>query len=175
MPGLLPEVRSFLLLVAANFFLSPLCIAATDLEAQEGFAQARANSHQTSADHSAHKDKTEKQVFRGVFYGFLPCDDCLGIKNTLSLKKNNKYLMVTQFAREASREYYEKGVYSWNDTDRTLVLTPNQETSPKRYYKIKDESTLVMTRSDGSPVNSNSDRYVLQRSDNVQSREIHMH
>ncbi|MDD1624974.1 MAG: copper resistance protein NlpE [Methylococcaceae bacterium] len=151
-------------------------MAATDLEAQESFARALAKSHQKETDHAAHENHTDKSLeFHGVFYGFLPCNDCNGIKTTLSLKQNNNYLLVTQYAKESSREFYEKGKYSWNDENHTVVLTPRKGGTSTRRYHIENEGTLIQLNDDGTRKTDEAGRYVLQRSDTVKSREIHIH
>lgn len=151
-------------------------MAATDLEAQESFARALAKNHQKETDHAAHENHTDKSLeFHGVFYGFLPCNDCNGIKTTLSLIQNNNYLLVTQYAKESSREFYEKGKYSWNDENHTIVLTPRKGGTSTRHYHIENEGTLIQLNDDGTRMTNEADRYVLQRSDTVKSREIHIH
>lgn len=151
-------------------------IAKTDLEAQEKYLKARVNSHQQETDHSAHVAPIDKSLdFHGVFYGYLPCNDCNGIKTTLSLKQNNNYLLVTQPARESSREFYEKGKYSWDEEKRTVVLTPRNEPSARQYH-IENEGTLIQLNSDGARMPSElAERYTLRRSDTVKSREVHIH
>jgi uncharacterized lipoprotein NlpE involved in copper resistance len=151
-------------------------MAATDLEAQEGFLKARVSALEQNTDHSAHtKPVDDSQKFRGVFYGYIPCNDCKGIKTTLSLKQNNNYLLVTQPARDSSREFYEKGKYYWNDENQTLVLTPNKEGEARRYH-IEDEGTLIQLDSEGLRMMGDSaDRWFLRRSDKVKSREVHIH
>lgn len=160
----------FSILLPANF-----AMAATDLTAQENYARALAKNHQQDTDHSAHANHDKSLDFHGIFYGFLPCNDCNGIKTTLSLKQNNNYLLVTQPARESSREFYEKGKYSWNEENHTLVLTPRKG-SESRYYLIKEEGIIVQMNSDGTPMSEElEDSYTLRRSDTVKSREVHIH
>jgi uncharacterized lipoprotein NlpE involved in copper resistance len=150
-------------------------MAETDQASQEKLLRARILSNRQKTDHTAHLTPIEKSLeFHGVFYGYLPCNDCDGIKATLSLKQNNNYLLVTQPARDSSKEFYEKGKYSWNDENRTVVLTPRQETTT-RQYRIEDEGTLVQLNSDGSKMTGDSDRYTLRRSDMTKSREVHIH
>jgi len=151
-------------------------MAESDMQIQERVLKAREMTHQQHTDHAAHVNPIDKSKdFHGVFYGFFPCADCNGIKTTLSLKQNNNYLLVTQPARESSREFYEKGKYSWNDETRTVVLTPRKE-STIRQYRIENEGTLVQLNSDGTRMPSDeADRYTLRRSDTVKSREVHIH
>jgi hypothetical protein len=82
---------------------------------------------------------------------------------------------VTQPARESSREYYEKGKYSWNDENQTVVLTPNKK-SETRQYHIENGETLIQLKSDGSRITGDqADDYILRRSDTIKSREVHIH
>lgn len=165
----------------ALFFVGSLvtaipAMAATDLEAQQGFARAFAKNHQKETDNSAHKNHIDKSLeFHGIYYGFLPCGDCTGIKATLSLKQNNNYLLVTQPAKESSREFYEKGKYSWNDKNLTVVLTPTKGGTKIRHYRIENEGTLIQLNDDGTRMANEADRYILRSSDTVKSREVHIH
>ncbi len=149
--------------------------AETDLTAQENFLKARASSHQPKIDHAGHHPVDDSQKFRGVFYGFLPCNDCDGIKMTLSLKQNNNYLLVTQYAKESSRELYEKGKYTWDEEKHLVMLTPRKGTAIHQYL-IENEETLIQLNSDGTRMTGKlADRYALRRSDTVKSREVHFH
>ena len=161
----------FSLLLSASF-----AMAATDQSAQESLLKARVMNQQQNTDHADHLKAIDKTLeFHGVFYGYLPCKDCNGIKSTLSLKQNNNYLLVTQPAKESSREYYEKGKYVWDDKKNTVVLTSRSD-SNIRQYQIKDEGTLILLNSDGSQMKGDqADSYVLRRSDTVKSREVHIH
>lgn len=165
-----------LLLLTTACLASVPASAATDTESQENFLRARVMSHQKDAEHAGHANPLDKsQEFHGVFYGFLPCDDCNGIKTTLSLKQNHHYLLVTQPARESSREFYEKGKYEWNDDTRTVVLTPRDK-APAHQYAIEEEGTLVQMNADGSRMSGKqAESYTLRRSDTVKSREVHIH
>ena len=151
-------------------------MAESDMQIQERVLKAREMLNQQNMDHAAHVNPIDKSLeYHGVFYGFLPCNDCNGIKATLSLKQKNNYLLVTQSARESSREHYEKGKYTWNDETQTVVLTPNKDSTTRQYH-IDDEGTLVQLNSDGAPMTGNeANRYILRRSDTVKAREVHIH
>jgi len=164
------------LFLFSSLFSAVPAMAATDLEAQENFAKARSKIHQKKIDHATHENHIDKSLeFRGVFYGYLPCNDCDGIKTTLSLKQNNNYLLVTQPARESSREFYEKGKYSWDDEKHIVVLTPKKGGTSMRRYYIENEGTLIQLNEDGTRITDEADRYALRRSDTVKSREVHIH
>lgn len=160
--------------------LSGLCVsfspamAQSDKSAMGDVQKARAMARQ-SEDHSQHNQPVdESQKFRGVFYGYLPCKNCAGIKMTLSLKNKQNYLLVTQYAQASNKEFYEKGKYIWDDNARTVTLTSRKDGSI-RILPIKDEGTLIMPPPDGSAIKGNQDKYALVRSDKNKSREVHIH
>lgn len=169
-------------LIYLGALLAPLhpAWAESDKQLQEKTLKAREMIHQQSMDHSEHaahaKPADETEIFRGVFYGYLPCKekDCDGFKMTLSLKQKNNYLLVTQYARASSREYYDKGKYIWDDKTHMLSLTSNKDEA-KRLFSIKDEGTLIQLNSDGAPMPGDQDDYALSRSDKSKSREVHIH
>ena len=151
--------------------------AESDMQLQEKALKARELTRHKDMDHSAHTkadDKTEG--FRGVFYGYLPCDekDCDGLKMTLSLKQKDNYLLVTQPAKASSREYYDKGKYTWDDKAHTLSLTSKKD-GASQLFTIKDEATLIRLNSNGTPMPGDQDDYILQRSDKAKSRQVHIH
>jgi NlpE N-terminal domain len=153
-----------------------ITLAATDLSAQENYLKARVKSLEQNNDHANHLEPVEKSKdFHGVFYGFLPCENCNGIKATLSLKQNNLYLLVTQPAKESSKELYEKGKYTWDEEKQIVTLSPRNDAAIKK-YSIKDEGTLIQLKSDGSPMKADAaDKYTLRRSDTANTREVHIH
>lgn len=151
--------------------------AESDMQLQEKALKAREMSRHEGMEHSRHNQpEAETGGFHGVFYGYLPCNqpDCDGIKQTLSLKPRNNYLLVTQYAKESTREYYEKGKYEWDDKNRIVTLTSKKDAA-KRLYTIQDEGALVTLDSDGKPMAGDQEAYTLRRSDKTKTREVHIH
>ncbi len=142
---------------------------------QQMFLKAR--EMQQKDEHSAHAKHIDKSKdFHGVFYGYVPCNDCAGIKTTLSLKQNNNYLLVTQPARDSSREYYEKGKYKWDELNKVLVLTPKKGGEVPHHYQIENDETLIQLNEDGSKKQGDlAEKYALRRSDSVKTRQVHIH
>jgi copper homeostasis protein (lipoprotein) len=128
-------------------------------------------------EHAGHQMEASKGPdFKGVYYGYFPCkeEDCSGIKMTLSLKRNNNYLLVTQPAKPSSREFYEKGKFTWNDNTRIVLLDPKDDI-PGKQYRIVDEATLIQLNPDGSAMTGDQDDFTLRRGDTTKSREMHIH
>jgi hypothetical protein len=167
--------KSALASFALMLIISTVSVAENERSAEETYLRAREMTRKQEANHAVHTNDDKSKAFRGVFYGFLPCDNCLGIKMTLSLKQNNNYLLVTQNAKESSREYYEKGKYDWDDEKHVVTLTPNEK-SDTRQYHIDNDDTLIQLNSDGTRLKGGDvDRYALKRSDIVKAREQHFH
>lgn len=151
--------------------------AESDKEIQEKALKAREMNHAGAMDHSQHAgSEGAAGQFRGVFYGYLPCQEegCSGLKMTLSLNAKNNYLLITQPARVFNRESFEKGKYQWDDNQGTVVLIPNTN-GPARRLGIKDAGVLVYLSQDGKPLPGDQDRYLLERSDKANNREMHIH
>lgn len=127
-------------------------------------------------DHSQHSLIPEKGKYRGVFYGYLPCNevDCGGIKMTLSLNAKDNYLLVIQPAKTLNRESFEKGKYTWDEENRTVVLTPNKD-APVRRLQIKESGALLVVNEDGRPFPGSEKPYLMERTEQAGNREMHIH
>lgn len=171
------QITPYLTLILVSIMLSAVnpAVAESDKQMQDKLLRQREALQQ--GEHAGHANMAEKGPdFRGIYYGYFPCkeEDCSGIKITLSLKRNNNYLLVTQPAKPSSREFFEKGKFTWNDDTRTVVLTPKDKPAPGQ-YRIVDEGTLIQLNADGSALAGDQDDYTLRRGDTVKSRDIHIH
>ncbi len=153
-------------------------MAQTDKKMMDKIQRAREKIRQKGGDHSKHMKSVDKSMaFRGVYYGYLPCDYCDGIKMTLSLKDKKNYLLVTQYAQASNREYFEKGKYNWDDQSHTVTLMPRKETEIRQFrIKVGEQGkTLIQLTPEGEPMKGDQDDYSLIRSDIKNNREIHIH
>lgn len=96
-----------------------------------------------------------------VYQGFLPCDDCKGVKTSLALSKNNTYILLTQFVGKSDRELVEKGKFVWGSQGNSIVLTPRNNTET-RHYSV-GAGTLTQLDNQGEPMTGKlADRYILR-------------
>ena len=166
----------FILLNIVIISLNP-AIAQSDKKMMDKIQRAREIARQKGT-HSKHmKPVDESQKFRGVYYGYLPCDYCDGIKMTLSLNDKKNYLLVTQYAQASNREYFDKGKYIWDDNSHTVTLIPRKKTDIRKFrIKIRDQGrTLIQLTPEGQPMKGDQDDYSLIRSDIKNNREVHIH
>ena len=163
-----------LLLLCILTIASSPSMAKSDMQIMGEVQRAREQSRQDD-DHSKHQKSVDKsQQYRGVFYGYLPCDFCAGIKMTLSLKNKKNYLLVTQYAQSSNREYFEKGKYTWDKNSDTVTLVARKDSSIRK-LRIKDEGTLIVLGNDGKPMEGNQKQYSLLRTDKNDARSLHIH
>jgi len=127
-------------------------------------------------EHASHlKQLPEDEQFKGVYFGYLPCDHCAGIKHTLSLKNRHNYLLVTQYAQASNKEFYEKGKYTWNKSKQLVTLTSRKDKKIS-YYRIKDGGdSLIKLDDDGRKMKGSQSQYELESSETMNSREVHIH
>lgn len=124
-----------------------------------------------TADTDTHHAKNSID-WPGVYYGFLPCDDCKGIKSTLALNKNNSYLLITQNVGQSKRDIVEKGKFASGDKSNTLVLTSRDSSTVRQYFV--GENLLIQLDSNGNRISGKlADRYILRRSDVTESPQPH--
>jgi len=170
----LKQKMAVLLLAVSTIAFNP-AMAKSDMEIMADVQKAREALRKGKGDHSNHlKPVDESQKFRGVFYGYLPCSYCAGIKTTLSLKNKNNYLLVTQYAQASTKEFYEKGKYTWDAKTKTVILKSRKDSSIRR-YRIEDDATLITLKSDGMRIDGDQDDYTLLRGDKNKSRQVHIH
>lgn len=169
------KATSLIIIYALATPFSPVS-AKTDKEIMADVQRAR-QANRLEGDHSKHVmpikfSKTQK--FRGIYYGYLPCETCAGIKMTLSLKNKSNYLLVTQYAQSSNREYFEKGKYIWNSKTDLVTLTAKKDKKVRKLI-IKDEGSLIVLSPEGTQMKGDQDQYTLVRSDKNKAREVHIH
>ena len=81
---------------------------------------------------------------------------------------------MTQYAQASTKEFYEKGKYTWDDKSGTVTLISRKDSSIQT-LRIKDEGALIMLSAEGTSMKGNQDQYTLLRSDKNKSREVHIH
>jgi uncharacterized lipoprotein NlpE involved in copper resistance len=116
----------------------------------------------------------ENRLWSGVYQGFVPCDDCKGIKTSLALNKNNSYILISQYVGKSPREIVEKGKFTLDDESNTVVLTP-RNSSETRHYFIGD-NTLIQLDSKGNRITGElAERYVLRKAEMTENQPSSSH
>lgn len=123
---------------------------------------AETNSEKNDESHHGH----EQRDWPGVYHGFLPCADCVGIKTTLALNKNNSYVLITQYAGKSPRDFVEKGKYAWDEKTSTIVLTPRKyKDATIRRYAVAEDMLIQLDDNGNRYTGKLADKYILRRND----------
>ncbi len=123
---------------------------------------AETNSEKNAEANHAHVQRD----WPGIYHGFLPCDDCVGIKTTLALNKNSSYVLITQYAGKSPRDFVEKGKYAWDEKTSTIVLTPRKDKDVKiRRYAVAEDMLIQLDDNGNRYTGKLADKYILRRND----------
>ena len=125
------------------------------------------NVYAESAESGSHdKHNTQKGVdWPGIYNGFLPCSDCVGIKTSLALNKNGSYVMITQFTGKSPRDYVEKGKFAPGEKENTIVLTPRNKGAEPHLYLVAEDAMITLDKKGNRFSGKDAERYVLRRTD----------
>ncbi len=126
---------------------------------------ALAESTDKPSEHESHHEQTNSE-WPGVYNGFVPCEDCTGIKTSLALNSNNTYLLIRQYVGKSEREIVEKGKFSTGNNNTTLVLTPRNNIEATNHYYLVGDNSLTQLDDNGNPISGKkADKYVLRKND----------
>jgi len=125
--------------------------------------QVPALAETAASAHEGHQEPSSLD-WPGIYFGFLPCEDCVGIKTSLALNKNNSYILMTQFTGKSEREFVEKGKFTWGEKENTIVLTPKKGSEP-HYYEVGKDVLIQLDNHGNRIAGKAADRYVLRRTD----------
>jgi uncharacterized lipoprotein NlpE involved in copper resistance len=93
----------------------------------------------------------------GVYEGVLPCADCPGIKTRLTLARDGRYELATQYLERQAAPTSVRGQFTWLPGGTTIAL--DAQGSGQRF--LVGEGRLVSLNRDGSPVGPSSANRVL--------------
>lgn len=91
----------------------------------------------------------------GSYKGLLPCADCTGIEETLTLAGNpdsGTYIMEDVYQGKSINPFRSNG--TWTKVDTSIIKLIDSETSNPSYYKIGDSDNLIMLNSDMQTIDS---------------------
>lgn len=114
-------------------------------------------------DQSAHH-ASENNDWPGVYQGFTPCEDCIGVKTSLGLNANHSYVLMTQFVGKSTREFVEKGKYTFDNANKIINLT-QKNGSMSNQYKVETDALIQLDKQGNPYAGKDAERYILRRTD----------
>ena len=98
----------------------------------------------------------------GTYEGTLPAADCPGIKTVLTIKADSTYQLQQDYIDKKNGHDEASGVFKVLDGKRLMLIRPSS--GEQTYYKVKDNSSIVMTDSLGvEPEGETAKLYVLKK------------
>jgi hypothetical protein len=93
----------------------------------------------------------------GVYEGVLPCADCPGIKTRLTLARDGRYELATQYLERQAAPTTVRGQFTWLPGGNTIALDAQ---GSGQHFSV-GEGRLVSLNRDGSPAGPSSANRVL--------------
>ena len=98
----------------------------------------------------------------GTYEGTLPAADCPGIKTVLTIKADSTYQLQQDYIDKKNGHDEASGVFKVLDGKVLMLVRPSS--GEQAYYKVKDNSSIVMTDSLGvEPEGETAKLYVLKK------------
>lgn len=120
-------------------------------------AQSEANSDSTSV-----ADTTDLAAVAGTYEGTLPAADCPGIKTVLTINADSTYQLQQDYIDRKDGHDEASGVLEVLDNSVLMLIRPSS--GEHTFYKVKDNSSVVMTDSLGNePEGEMAKLYVLTK------------
>ena len=98
----------------------------------------------------------------GTYEGMLPAADCPGIKTVLTIKADSTYQLQQDYIDKKNGHDEASGVFKVLNGKVLMLVRPSS--GEQTYYKVKDNSSIVMTDSLGvEPEGETAKLYVLKK------------
>lgn len=98
----------------------------------------------------------------GTYEGTLPAADCPGIKTVLTIKADSTYQLQQNYIDKKNGHDEASGVFKVLNGKVLMLVRPSS--GEQTYYKVKDNSSIVMTDSLGvEPEGETAKLYVLKK------------
>lgn len=137
-------MKRWLLLILAGFFMS--C------------NQPSSEQDEKVADIDTLENSEE---FNGVFNGTIPCADCPGIETVLEFSPDHTFREHLTYL-ERNADFSAAG--QWKMQDSLIAVTYADSGAQQRYYKVLNDSTIVMLDGDRKEITGPiADHYLLRR------------
>ncbi len=118
------------------FFLILLCFCFPLGVSKSSFSADTAHSSRNAVD------------WAGVYRGMIPCADCEGIEQEITLTQDGKYSLRSRYKGKSQEILRETGEFQWSNDNSIITLSP--ERNGQRYYV--GEGQLLMLDQEGRKI-----------------------
>ena len=95
----------------------------------------------------------------GTYEGVTPCADCPGIRMRLTLQRDGRFELTTQYLDRQVARQTVRGAFTWNAEGSTVTLEGD---GTGRQFRVGEGRLLLLDR-DGAPPSWNTPNRVLTR------------
>ena len=88
----------------------------------------------------------------GTYKGVIPCADCQGIEETVTLKQDFTYTLRSTYLGKAVKPLLDSGTFSWNQEGNAVSL--KNGTGGTMMYLVQ-ENKIIQLDTDGKPITGN--------------------
>ena len=125
-------------------------------------AQNETNTDSTSVTDTTASENLDLTAVAGTYEGTLPAADCPGIKTVLTINADSTYQLQQDYIDRKDGHDEASGVL--HVLDGRLLMLERPSSGERSYYKVKDDSHLVMTDSLGNePEGETAKFYILEK------------
>ncbi|RTR40012.1 copper resistance protein NlpE [Shewanella canadensis] len=98
----------------------------------------------------------------GTYSGITPCASCEGIKTLLTLKRDNRYILESEYLGRSDKTFIEQGVFEWNSTGSKISLKqePANEKTEKQFL-VGENQLFLLDRAGNRVTGTLADSYRL--------------
>ena len=80
----------------------------------------------------------------GSYSGITPCASCEGIKTQLTLKRDNRYILQSEYLGRSDKTFIEQGRFEWNSNGSKITLKPQPANKQAGKQFLVGENQLFM-------------------------------
>lgn len=101
----------------------------------------------TAVPDAAHNSRNALD-WAGVYEGVTPCADCPGIKMRLTLQKDGRFELSTQYLERPVAPQTVRGPFSWNAAGNTITL---EAAGSNQQFRVGEGRLLQLNRDGSAP------------------------
>ena len=96
----------------------------------------------------------------GTYTGTIPCADCIGIKTTVTLHKDQTIKIVSEYLKN-NEKLVDEGRFQWTADNNALYLdTKNKD---RYFYKVQNNKLIVLNQEGAEIKDESAKDYILQK------------
>lgn len=107
-----------LFIIAAITYLFTTNCGSRSTDNERSSKIANADSSTAASEHTS----ANSLDWDGTYRGILPCADCEGVQTTVTLNRDNTYLIESIYLGKSDKAEKENGNFSWNSAGNSIIL-----------------------------------------------------